>query len=153
MGTISHRQKGRQNRLTKKIQNLQAERDELRAKLLECESVIAEKTEYLDNVEREYKNKIHDLELIIRFYRHKETPILKSRIRNWIFFGAVCSILPLVMNIQFALVLGYNITLSDIISDFLLVLFAVFINLISILFGQNTHSSFSRIILIDLLRN
>ena len=50
MSTISHKQKGRKNRLHKKIQQLQAERSEMSAKLLECESEIAEKIERLDTI-------------------------------------------------------------------------------------------------------
>lgn len=144
MSTISHKQKGKKNRLQKKVQQLQTERDELITKLLECESEIAEKIERFDSAEREYKGKIHSLELKLRIRRHEQAPILQSRLGNWIFFGVLCSILPLVMNILFIWILEYNITLSDIISDFLLVIFAVSINLISILFDQTTHSLFSR---------
>ena len=50
MSTISHKQKGRKDRLRKKIQQLQEERGELSAKLLECESEIAEKIERLNNI-------------------------------------------------------------------------------------------------------
>lgn len=146
MNTTSHNRKNRKNRLQKRIQVLQTERDELNAKLLEYESEIAGQTEHFENAEREYKKKIHSLELKLQFKRHEETPILRKRITNWIFFGVACSIYPLIMNILFIWILGYNITLSDIISDFLLVLFAVSINLISILYDSIDRGPLFRII-------
>lgn len=146
MSISSHKQKTKKNSFQRKVQALQLERDELREKLLEYESELAGQIERFNSAEQEYKSKIYRLERKLQLQRHEETPILQTRIMNWIFFGVVCSILPLVMSILYIWFLGYNITLTSIISDFLLVLFAVSINLMSILFDSDNRSSFSRII-------
>jgi len=151
MNTISHRKRGKKNRLQKKNQRLHAEQDELRETILENESEIAGLLECFDSMEREYKSKIHSLELELQFQRNEDTPTLRHKIINWIFFGVVASIYPLIVNILSVMVYGYKIVLSDIVPDFLFVHFAVSTNLISILFDSTKRGRLFYIILMALM--
>ena len=56
------------------------------------------------------------------------------------FFGVVASILPLAMNVSYIWVIGLPVKLADVLADFVLVLFAISMNLLSILF--NAKKSF-----------
>lgn len=152
MSTPSHKQKSKKNRFQKKIRVLQTEQDELGKKLLQYESELAEQIERFERAEQEYKRKIYSLEQKLQSKSYEKTPTLYSRLMNWMFFGVACSVFPLVTSLLYIWLLGYNITLSSIISDFLLVLFAVSINLMSILLGSVNRGFFFCVIFILLAR-
>lgn len=138
MKTISHKQKARKTKLQKlqkKVRSLQMESKELRAKLLQYEVEIAAQAEQFSRSEEEYQRKIDKLKAKIRLQRKSESPILRKQMTNWIFFGIISSIFPLAINVLYIWFLGYTVTLADILADFILVLFAISMNLLSILFG------------------
>ena len=140
MKTRSHKQKVRKTKRQKKVRSLQIENEELRTKLSQYEVEIAAQAEQFRRYKEEYQQKIDRLKAKIRLQRKEDIPILEKQIINWMFFGVIASILPLAMNVSYIWVIGLSVKLADVLADFVLVLFAISMNLLSIL--SNAKKSF-----------
>lgn len=116
------------------------ENTELQKKLVDCEIEIAEQAKRFEQSEEEYQRKIDRLKSKIQLQQKDRLPLLRKQINNWIFFGVISSALPLAMNVSYILLIGFAVNLADVLADFVLVLFAISMNLLSILLDVRKSS-------------
>lgn len=83
--------------------------------------------------------------------RCKTDKTFLEKVIVWIVFGVLASIFPIVFRAIVLLIMGYRFRWSDYLSDFLLVVFAVCINAVSIIISERKKISESTV-LVNLLR-
>lgn len=145
MGASNPKCNSKKNKLQKKVKRLQTEQDELKAKLLRCELDLEEKDQYIEQITRKYEQIIRNLRFELRgsetFSKKSDAKIfIKEKIFNWMIDGVLLSMTPLAANVSFSWFYGYNIRIADILTDFVLVLFAISMNLRSIISDETSHS-------------
>ena len=126
------------SKLQKRIQCQEIEKRELLAEIRKCREDAETQAKLFEEREQQYKSKISTLIKNIEKEDKKSRSSTKMQVYNWIIFGVMFAFMPLAYQVLFSEMLGYNMRLSEILPDYMLVIFALSGNLLSIIFGSRS---------------
>lgn len=133
----SKNRKTKISKLQERIDYLETENRKLLSEIKQCRENFAIQARLLKE-----KESSHKYGMLSCHNRFEERSLIKRQIYNWMTFGVMFSIMPFGYDVLVNEIIGHSVKLSEILPDYVLIIFSLSGNLLSIVCNSQSRFSF-----------